>query len=177
MGVFDKVKRAIRKPIKKIKKKINETSAEEWGKRAGSLMDGSFGGTYFLDKVLRDAGIKATAVVNPMGWALGEAGEKFIDKPKAEKEADKRFQQQVADEQARQMKQFRRREAQSAAEKGASEELLKRRRRQERRRSQAGGGGTGTRQGTILTGGTVATGSTLGSTGGMQSGKKTKLGQ
>lgn len=173
---WNKVKKETRRATKKAKDKINETSAEDWAKLAGSFMSGTYGGSYLADKLLRDAGIKATALVNPSGWFMGEIAEKYIDKPKAEKEAEKRFQAMVADEQARQMKQFRRREAQAGAEKDASEELLRRRKRQERRRAKIGGGGTGTRQGTILTGASIATGSTLGSAGGMESGKKTKLG-
>jgi len=162
-------KKATRKVVNKVSKQVKRTKAED-------VL--SLGTNKVFDKIQEETGAKLdflqyltlpTAAME----LTSELGERFYDKPKAQKEAQAKFQAEVSAEQDRQLKEFRGREAQEAASKAAGEELIKGRRKQERRRSKPGSGGA--KGGTLLTGpsGTVATGGSLGGA----AGKKTKLGQ
>jgi hypothetical protein len=106
----------------------------------------------------------ARTAFNPFGEATGEVGEKLVDKPKAEKEAFKRQQAAIESKNRRTLKDLKDRKAQEEAEEEAGEQLLRQRARQRRRRR----GGTG-RSSTILT-------ENLGDAGGETTGRKTLLG-
>ncbi len=133
-------------PLKKAVKQIKRISAED-------VL--SFGTKPLFNKVRDKTGLKLD-FVNPVSAVAvaGEAGERFVDKPKRAKE----FSKVLASEADRTQKEFKAefnlKKKQADAEKSASEDLLKGRRRQTRRKREAKEAGT-------ATGGssTIATGS------------------
>jgi hypothetical protein len=108
-------------------------------------------------------GGKGDFVFDPIGTTAAEAGEAFVDKPKAAKEEAKRIAGATAAAQRKMMSDIESRKKQEGAESEASEALLKARARQ-RRRSRTTG-----RESTILS-------QSLGGVGGDSGGRKGLLG-
>jgi hypothetical protein len=113
--------------------------------------------------VTKAFGGKGDFVFDPLGTTTAEAGEAFVDKPKAAKEEAKRIAGATAAAQRKMMSDIESRQRQEGAESEASEALLKARARQ-RRRSRTTG-----RESTILS-------QSLGGVGGDSGGRKGLLG-
>ena len=108
-------------------------------------------------------GGKGDFVFDPVGTAAAEAGEAFVDKPKAAKEEAKRIAGATAAAQRKMMSDIESKKKQEGAESEASEALLKARARQRRRARTTG------RESTILS-------QSLGGVGGDSGGRKGLLG-
>ena len=113
--------------------------------------------------VTKAFGGKGDFIFDPIGTLAAEAGESFVDKPKAAKEEAKRIAGETAAAQRKMMSDIESRQRQEGAESEASEALLKARARQ-RRRSRTTG-----RESTILS-------QSLGGVGGDSGGRKNLLG-
>jgi len=106
---------------------------------------------------------ESAAIFDPVSAATAQAGEDWVDKPKAAKEEAKRIAGATAAAQRKMMSDIESRQRQEGAESEASEALLKARARQ-RRRSRTTG-----RESTILS-------QSLGGVGGDSGGRKGLLG-
>lgn len=144
-------------PITKIKKEIKRVSAEDALKFAGGGLVAEGAARGFK----KATGIKADALFNPIGTIAGNLGEKFVDKPKAEKAEFKRISAEAGAAQEAQIADIKKQKDQGEAEKTASEDLSRARAKQQRKK-------TG-RRSTILT-------DKLGGAGGSGAGRKSLLG-
>ena len=147
----------IKRVVSKVKKAVSKVRAED-------VFSG--GMTKFGREVQKATGAKGAGLIfGGLGSkAMGELGEKFIDKPKAAKAEAKRIEGDMRVAQQKQMADLKRREGQEKAEAGATERLERSKARQRRRRGAKGRGGT------ILTG-------KLGAVGGEENqGRKSLLG-
>jgi len=120
-------------------------------------------GTIAEGTVQATTGKKSAAIFDPVSAATAQAGEDWVDKPKAAKEEAKRIAGATAAAQRKMMSDIESRQRQEGAESEASEALLKARARQ-RRRSRTTG-----RESTILS-------QSLGGVGGDSGGRKNLLG-
>lgn len=139
MGGSSSPTRVIKKEVDKIKEDIKNKPAES----ATKFVANPFG--EIASRTFTAAtGKKADALFNPVGTALGNVAEKYVDDPKLQAKEFKAQQAKAAAEQQASINEFNRNKAQSDAEAAASDKLISDISAQKRRKAKAG------REATIL---------------------------